>query len=77
MPSWQRLALNAIENTKDILLGRSDLAHLQLLLIDPYDGIDASVENGVVAGLRAGSPKKVRAAFERATALGGKIKALP
>jgi len=49
----------------------------QLLLISPYDGNDASVGNGVMVGLRAGSPEKVRAAFERAIALGGKDEGSP
>jgi catechol 2,3-dioxygenase-like lactoylglutathione lyase family enzyme len=49
----------------------------QLLLIDPYDGNDASVGNGTMVGLRAGSSERVRAAFERAIALGGKDEGSP
>ena len=49
----------------------------QLLLIDPYDGKGASVGNGVMVDLRAGSTEKVRATFERAIALGGKDEGPP
>lgn len=49
----------------------------QLLLINPYDGNDASVGNGVMVGLRAGSAEKVQAAFARAIALGGKDEGPP
>ena len=47
------------------------------MLIDPYDGNDANVGNDVMVGFRAGSPEKVRAAFEGVIALGGKDEGFP
>ena len=48
-----------------------------MLLIDPYDGNGASTGNGVMVGLRAGTPERVRAAYEKAVALGGKDECPP
>ena len=60
------------KETQRSVVWRAVPGHPSLCLIQPYDGAAASVGNGVMVALYAGTPEKVRALHARALAMGGK-----
>jgi catechol 2,3-dioxygenase-like lactoylglutathione lyase family enzyme len=49
----------------------------ELCLIQPYDGNEATVGNGVMVGIPSGTPEKIHAAYYRAIELGAQDEGPP